>query len=527
MSRNRVMSADFHSPARFGSAVRLVLAVSVVALVMSAEPLSAQHHAPAVAVTSTPAGAVPSIGSGAFGSKRLTLGVRYGRLTDQFIQPANEESAESRESYERDVYTVELSTGLFGGAFRMQIGRSHTRYRFEQADTLLLASPTGSMAMAGWSRPVLDYGLSRLRFGVASDMSAGWADLGGESAVSAHAQLPVTMRVGFGSASVTGWGAPGMAFGALRGESAAIPTAAAGVRVEIPGGTAIDIAGSRIMGDYDAVWGGRRVRASVGITHSFGMTADRQRIPQQRPGSPRRRYSAAAQRTDSAKAAATVVASAATPSQAPAPTSSAAATAPAPAPAANTVAAAPAAVTTVASAAPQRANPAPAPVPRNASPASAGSAQSPRANEPVEVRGTIPPANAVRNGPPTSQRSIFYQPEPSPAPAATQIASPASSTAASAAARTAPAAAPAPRASSTPARNPQRFTVQAAAKKTPEEAMQLSRELEAAGFPARIVSGSDYHRVRIGRFTTRAAAQQLATRLRGANFDAWVTNAED
>ena len=44
-------------------------------------------------------------------------------------------------------------------------------------------------------------------------------------------------------------------------------------------------------------------------------------------------------------------------------------------------------------------------------------------------------------------------------------------------------------------------------------------QLEAAGFFSRVVEYDGLHRVRLGRFARREAAESLVRRLRGAGFD--------
>lgn len=562
-----------HSAPRRGVRVAALLALGVAAAsVVVTRDVNAQSAAPAAAFVSTPAGALPSIGLGALGSERLTVGIRYGRLTDRYFIQADELSEEGTESFERDVYAAELSIGLLGGSVRLQGGRSHARYIYQRADTLEIASPHGVLASVGFARELLSLGAGPVRFGIGSDLSGGWADLSGESAMSAQGQLPISLRFTGASTGLAAWAAPGMAWGALRGETGTLTTASAGLRLELPTGTAVDLAATQLMGDQEAVWGGNRARLSIGISHGFGGGGNRDRA--QDPPGYRPRYSAGAQNDRSDAKAESERSRRPRPRTMPRdgePTAQTQADAPKP------EAGVPAQIADASAQQPElpptgQRHPAAlpdrparqAPVQPRATDKNPGqSAKATPAREAAPVNGggaanraqpaepaapTQGNAEAGRAQPATpatpaspapaapastDRRTIFYADEaPSPqqparsaeVPAATAAPSPASVSRAEPAARPAPAS-PAP-ARSAPARSGGRFTVQAAAVKTNAEAEEMRDSLSVAGFPARIFSGPDYFRIRVGRFTTRAAAEAFANRMRVEGFEAWVTTTE-
>lgn len=64
-----------------------------------------------------------------------------------------------------------------------------------------------------------------------------------------------------------------------------------------------------------------------------------------------------------------------------------------------------------------------------------------------------------------------------------------------------------------------RFTIQAAAFSRPRPAEEMRARLEAAGFFSRVVEYDGFHRVRLGRFARREAAEGLTRRLRDAGFE--------
>lgn len=472
-------------------------AAAAAALVTPQAALQGQNHAAAVAVTSTPGGAVPSIGAGAVGGPRRALGIRYGRLTDRIVEPETEEWAGSTEIFERDVYTAELSMDMFGGGVRLQLGRAHTRYRREYADTVVVASPTGVVAALGYGRQLFDIGTPKIRVGIGTDLSAGFADLVGERALSAHGHLPLTVRAGSGPTQVILWGAPGTAWGSLRGQNGTINTASAGLRIELPSGTAVDITGTQLLGDFEAIWGGSRARISAGVSHSFG-SVGRGQVPQF-PPAPRPRYSAA---NDSSRTAAGEQ---------------------------------PAAVDQARGTRPRN-------MPQDSATMVAAAAPAPEAAPAVNAPSR--PTSGNRTAPGGRERSIFYSPHEASPSAAPTGASAAPAAAEDAAPSTGPAQPPTPAAVQPTARVssergaatarptnsgkkvPTRYTVQAGAVKDRDEAIELRIALGEAGFPARILEDEDYFRVRVGLFTTRAAAEQFARRIRAKDFEAWVTVAE-
>jgi DedD protein len=73
------------------------------------------------------------------------------------------------------------------------------------------------------------------------------------------------------------------------------------------------------------------------------------------------------------------------------------------------------------------------------------------------------------------------------------------------------------------------FSVQVAAFPDPEEARTLSEQLGRAGYSAYLTTATvnqvRYHRVRVGPFQTRQAAQQVAQRLETQGYQPpWITN---
>lgn len=98
--------------------------------------------------------------------------------------------------------------------------------------------------------------------------------------------------------------------------------------------------------------------------------------------------------------------------------------------------------------------------------------------------------------------------------------------------RGAPRPAPAPRVSSArpePASPQAGFTVQVSAMRNPQWVTPLVQRLAAKGYGVYVVAPAhpgDFYRVRVGRFATARAAEQLAVRLRAAEgLAAWVTRA--
>lgn len=589
------------APARGFRAATLLAIATLFAAPVRPATVQAQSAAPAAAIVSTPAGALPSVSAGALGSGRLSVGIRYSRLTDRYVIAADEISVEGSETFERDVYAAELSIGLFGGSARLQGGRSHARYIYQRADTADIASPHGLLASLGYARQMLSLGAGMVRLGVGSDLTGGWADLSGETALSAHGQLPISLRVASAGSGFSAWAAPGVAWGALRNEFGTVATAAAGLRLELPTGTSLDVAATQLLGDQEAVWGGNDARLSVGISHSFGAGNSRDRAPSGDPAGYRPRYSAAAQpkekgdstsgasgqaeqgdrgrrprpRTmprdgESAKVANGQDASRAgeaAPQQAaghppgqrhpaaipdrPARQAEPAATKATERTPARRAAATPATPATPARANANEAHPQPA-TPAAPANANAGERRAEPASPAVpatpvrasagegRAQPAAPAAPATPAPRPTSEerRTIFYaeeKPEPSAAPAPV---APANETVPSPApvSRATPANAPANTPASTRAAPPStrstaprpgaRFTIQAAAVKTNAEAVQLRDSLTTAGFPARIFDSPDYFRVRVGRFTTRSAADAFAQRMREVGFEAWVTTVE-
>ena len=70
-----------------------------------------------------------------------------------------------------------------------------------------------------------------------------------------------------------------------------------------------------------------------------------------------------------------------------------------------------------------------------------------------------------------------------------------------------------------------RFAAQVAAFSAPEAANEMRSQLDADGFPARVVEAGGLHRVRVGRFTTAEAARGLERRLRLAGFSVSIVPA--
>lgn len=64
-----------------------------------------------------------------------------------------------------------------------------------------------------------------------------------------------------------------------------------------------------------------------------------------------------------------------------------------------------------------------------------------------------------------------------------------------------------------------RFSIQVAAFSRPAPAEEIQERLEASGFFSRVVEYDGFHRVRLGRFVRREAAESLARRLRDAGFE--------
>ena len=64
-----------------------------------------------------------------------------------------------------------------------------------------------------------------------------------------------------------------------------------------------------------------------------------------------------------------------------------------------------------------------------------------------------------------------------------------------------------------------RFSIQVAAFSRPRPAEEMREQLEASGFFSRVVEYDGFHRVRLGRFVRREAAEILARRLRDAGFE--------
>jgi len=73
------------------------------------------------------------------------------------------------------------------------------------------------------------------------------------------------------------------------------------------------------------------------------------------------------------------------------------------------------------------------------------------------------------------------------------------------------------------------YSVQVAAFRARREAEIKSRELEAKGFESRIEpppTPGDYYRLKVGNFTTRAAAAEMAERLKKSGFDTMISESK-
>lgn len=126
--------------------------------------------------------------------------------------------------------------------------------------------------------------------------------------------------------------------------------------------------------------------------------------------------------------------------------------------------------------------------------------------EPVAV----PPATGPGNG-------SRAEPEESP-PVPSAVATPAPATA-----KPAVAPAPAPKASA----GSGKYSVQVGAFSVPDGARKLAGELKGAGFPAYVIApapGKKLHRVRVGPVADRAAADQLAVRLKARGLPVAVAS---
>jgi cell division septation protein DedD len=94
----------------------------------------------------------------------------------------------------------------------------------------------------------------------------------------------------------------------------------------------------------------------------------------------------------------------------------------------------------------------------------------------------------------------------------------------------------APRSSATPTHSaappqaaptaPVQYTVQVAAFPAKNSATALAATLRDKGYPVRVAGTHAPYRVRVGRFATRAAAEQMAQRLKAAGMEPWVAEAE-
>ena len=70
-----------------------------------------------------------------------------------------------------------------------------------------------------------------------------------------------------------------------------------------------------------------------------------------------------------------------------------------------------------------------------------------------------------------------------------------------------------------------RYTLQVAAFSARADATRLAKRLEDIGLDARVVGSAKPFRVRVGRYTTRAAATAAARQLKAKKIDAIVTEA--
>lgn len=70
-----------------------------------------------------------------------------------------------------------------------------------------------------------------------------------------------------------------------------------------------------------------------------------------------------------------------------------------------------------------------------------------------------------------------------------------------------------------------RFAAQVAAFSAPQAANEMRSQLDADGFPARVVEADGLHRVRVGLFSTAEAARALQRRLRLAGFSTSIVPA--
>jgi cell division septation protein DedD len=85
---------------------------------------------------------------------------------------------------------------------------------------------------------------------------------------------------------------------------------------------------------------------------------------------------------------------------------------------------------------------------------------------------------------------------------------------------------PAPRAAA-PATGSAGFSVQVGAFSSPEQATKVQRELTGRGYQARVVPGPrDLHRVRVGRYPDRAAADAALGRMKSSGVTGMVVEAE-